>query len=98
VFRAVETVGLPECAINLAHGATYLALAQKNRASYDGLQAAMTDVEQYGNLPIPLNLRNAPTKLMKELGYGKGYEKYTKESLLPEELKGRKYLKFKKAE
>jgi len=53
----------------------------------------MGDVKKYGNLPIPLLLRNAPTKLMKKLNYGKGYEKYTKENLLPDELKGKKYLK-----
>ena len=91
VFRACETIGIPECAINLAHGVTYLALAKKDRASYNAYFSALADVKQLGNLPIPLNLRNAPTKLMKELGYGKGYEKYTKESLLPQELKDKKY-------
>jgi putative ATPase len=96
VFRAVETVGLPECAINLMHGATYLALAKKDRSAYDAFQLAMQDVEKYGNLPIPMNIRNAQTKLMKDLGYGKNYEKYTKESLLPEKIKNKKYLKKKK--
>jgi putative ATPase len=95
VFRAVETVGYPECGINLAHGATYLALAAKDRSSYEGLQAALGDAEIYGNLPIPLKIRNPVTKLMKDLEYGKGYEKYTKEDLLPEKLKGKKYLKRK---
>lgn len=93
VFRAVETVGLPECAINLAHGVTYLATSKKDRSSYDALQAAMEIVRQYGNLPIPLEIRNAPTKLMKDLGYGKGYEKYTKEDLLPEKIKNKKFFK-----
>ncbi|HEY4519213.1 MAG TPA: replication-associated recombination protein A [Candidatus Paceibacterota bacterium] len=92
VFRAVETIGLPECAINLAHGAAYLANSKKDRSAYDALQLAMADVKQYGNLPVPLKICNAPTKLMKELNYGKGYEKYTKEDLLPEKLKGKKYL------
>lgn len=92
VFRAVETVGLPECAINLAHGVTYLALCKKDRSSYDALGMAMEDVKKYGNLPVPLKIRNAPTKLMKDLGYNKGYEKYTKEDLLPEKLKNKKYL------
>jgi putative ATPase len=55
--------------------------------------AAMEDVKEYGNLPIPLSLRNAPTKLMKELDYGKGYDKYTEKDLLPDKLKGKKYLK-----
>lgn len=92
VFRAVETIGYPECAINLAHGVAYLARCPKDRSAYDGLQEAMKDVKKQGNLSIPLKIRNAPTKLMKELGYGKGYAKYTKEELLPEELKGKKYL------
>jgi len=92
-FRAVETVGYPECTINLAHGTVYLAKAKKDRSAYDALRAAETDVRQYGNLPIPLNLRNAPTKFMKEAGYGKGYEMYPSEetNLLPDKLKGRKY-------
>ena len=91
VFRACETIGYPECAINLAHGVVYLASAKKNRSSYNAYFAALGDVKQHGNLPIPLNLRNAPTKLMKSLGYGKGYEKYSKEDLLPDKLKGRRY-------
>lgn len=93
VFRACETIGYPECAINLAHGTVYLAKAAKDRSAYDGLRAAQKDVKQYGNLAIPLNLRNAPTDLMKELGYGKGYEPYTKKDLLPKKLKGRRYLR-----
>ncbi|MEK7143985.1 MAG: replication-associated recombination protein A, partial [Patescibacteria group bacterium] len=92
VFRAVEAVGLPEAAINLAHGAAYLSQCKKDRSAYDALQAAMEDVKKHGNLPVPLNLRNAPTKLMKELNYGKEYEKYSKESYLPDKLKGKKYL------
>lgn len=91
VFRACETIGYPECAINLAHGVVYLASAKKDRSAYDGLRSAQTDVTQYGNLPIPMNLRNAPTKLMKKLGYGAGYEKYTDADLLPDKLKGKKY-------
>ncbi len=95
VFRAVEMIGLPECQINLAHGVTYLALAAKNRASYDAYFAALDDVKRHGNLPIPLNLRNAPTKLMKEAGYGQNYQAYAKESLLPEKLKHKKYYQTK---
>jgi putative ATPase len=93
VFRACETIGYPECAINLAHGVVYLAKAPKNRNVYNGLRAAQADVDSYHNLPIPMEIRNAPTKLMKELGYGKGYEKYPGKgkSLLPEKLKGKKY-------
>ncbi|MEX0587337.1 MAG: replication-associated recombination protein A [Patescibacteria group bacterium] len=91
VFRACETIGYPECQENLAHGVVYLALAKKDRAAYDAYMEALGDVKKHGNLPVPLSIRNAPTKLMKELGYGKGYEKYAKESLLPEKLKGKKY-------
>ncbi len=92
VFRAVETIGLPECGINLAHGVAYLSKCNKNRSAYDAYMAAMEDVKKHGNLPIPLSLRNAPTKLMKKLDYGKGYEKYSEESFLPDKLKGKKYL------
>jgi len=92
VFRAVEIIGLPECGINLAHGVAYLSQCKKNRSSHDAYMEAMEDVKKFGNLPIPLNLRNPETKLMKGLGYGKGYEKYSEESFLPDKLKGKKYL------
>lgn len=102
VFKACETIGFPECQINLAHGVVYLASAKKDRSSYDAYFKALEDVQKFGNLPIPMNLRNlprlpggkagAPTKLMEELGYGAGYEKYTDKDLLPEKLKGKKYL------
>ncbi len=92
VFRACETIGYPECAINLAHGVSYLCKCPKNRSSYDALRAAQKDVKEYGNLPVPMNIRNAPTKLMEEIGYGEGYEKYSNESFLPEKLKNKKYL------
>ncbi|MDE1874517.1 MAG: replication-associated recombination protein A [Patescibacteria group bacterium] len=95
VFRAVETIGLPEAQINLAHGAAYLALAAKDRSSYDAYFEALGDVEKFGNLPIPMKIRNAPTKLMKELGYHKGYTKYDADSYLPDKIKGKKYLKRK---
>jgi putative ATPase len=91
VFRAVETIGYPECGINLAHGVCYLAQAPKNRAAYEAYMAALEDVKKTGNLPIPLLIRNAPTSLMKEWGYGKGYEKYTTQNLLPTALKNKKY-------
>ncbi|KKS84595.1 MAG: ATPase, AAA family [Parcubacteria group bacterium GW2011_GWA2_43_11] len=95
VFRACETIGLPECRINLAHGAVYLAQAKKDRRVYDGIGEALRDVEQYGNLPIPFIIRNAPTKLMKNEGYGAGYEMYPEESVsfLPDKIKNKKYLK-----
>jgi putative ATPase len=95
IFRAVETIGLPEAAINLAHGTAYLALAAKDRSAYDALRSAQEDVRKLGNIPIPLKIRNPETKLLKDLGHGKGYGKYDKESYLPEKLKGKKYLKKK---
>jgi putative ATPase len=95
VFRAVETIGLPEATINLAHGVVYLSTAKKDRSSYDAYLEAMADVKEHGNLPIPLEVRNAPTKLMKELGYHKGYEFYTDKSYLPEKIKNRQYFKKK---
>ena len=91
VFAAVDSVGFPEAAINLAHGTIYMATAPKDRRVVESLGEAMADAKNFGNLPIPMQIRNAPTKLMKELGYGKGYEKYTEESLLPEKLKGKTY-------
>ncbi|MBI3795430.1 MAG: replication-associated recombination protein A [Deltaproteobacteria bacterium] len=71
---AVHFVGLPEARIPLAQAATYLATAAKSNASYKAMLAALEDVKQHGPLPVPLHLRNAPTKLMKGLGYGKGYQ------------------------
>lgn len=91
VFRACETIGYPECAINLAHGTVYLASAKKDRSAYEAYFKAVDDVRRLGNLPVPLKIRNPVTKLVEDIGYGEGYEKYSKESLLPEKLKGKKY-------
>ncbi|MEA3355214.1 MAG: replication-associated recombination protein A [Patescibacteria group bacterium] len=98
VFKACQVIGLPECAINLAHGVVYLSKAKKDRSSYNALRAAQADIKKHGNLPIPLHLRNAPTKLMKNLNYGKGYEIYPdkNKNLLPEKLKNKKYYQEKK--
>lgn len=93
VFRACETIGYPECQENLAHGVVYLALAKKDRSTYDAYMQALSDVKQYGNLPVPLKIRNPVTKLTKKIGYGKNYQMYDKESLLPEKLKSRKYFR-----
>jgi putative ATPase len=98
VFEACSKIGYPECAINLAHGTVYLAQCKKSRASYDAYFAALDDVRAFGNLPVPLKVRNAPTKLMKDLKYGKGYKAYDEESYLPEKLKKKKYLKEEKKE
>jgi putative ATPase len=91
VFRAVEIIGLPEAAINLAHGTVHMATAPKNKSAYNAYFEALADVQKLGNLPVPMEIRNAPTKLMKDLGYHKGYEAYTKKSLLPDKLKDKKY-------
>ncbi len=96
VFRAIETIGMPECAINLAHGVVYLSQAPKDRSAYNAYLLALEDVKKYGNLSIPLDIRNPTTKFNKELGYGKNYEKYTNNNLLPEKLKNKKYLEKRK--
>ena len=96
VFDAVERIGLPECRINLAQGVVYLASAKKSNKSYDALCKAEEVVEETMNLLVPLHLRNAPTGLMKNLDYGKGY-KYThveddsKQTYLPEEIKDKRF-------
>jgi len=92
VFKACETIGYPECQINLAHGVAYLSQCKKDRSAYDAYFAALADVKKLGNLPIPMKLRNAPTKLMKEVGYGEGYELYDRESYLPDNIKTKRYL------
>lgn len=98
VAQAVELVGLPEARINLAQGVTYLALAPKSNASYLGINAAMDEVKASGPQPVPLHLRNAPTGLMKTLGYGKGYDYphdreggVSDQAHLPPELEGRRF-------
>jgi putative ATPase len=96
VFKACETIGYPECAINLAHGTVYLSSAKKDRSAYEAYFRAVDDVRKHGNLPVPLKIRNPVTKLMKDIGYGEGYEAYTEKSLLPEKLKDKKYYAKKK--
>ncbi|MCB0349103.1 MAG: replication-associated recombination protein A [Bdellovibrionales bacterium] len=93
-MQAVEFVGLPECAINLAQVVTYLATAPKSNRSYLSLKKAQAEVEASGNLKIPTGIRNAPTQLMKNLGYGKDYlyshdhpKGYAKQQFLPTEIK-----------
>ena len=98
VFRAVETIGLPECGINLAHGVAYLSNCPKDKSAYEAYGMALDDARKFGNLSVPMKIRNAPTKLMKDLGYGKGYEKYTAEDLMPDKLKDKKYFQPKKAD
>jgi putative ATPase len=98
VKDAVDFVGMPEGWIPLAHGATYLASAQKSNASYLAYLEAVEDVRKNGALPVPLHIRNAPTELMKRLGYGKGYkyphnydDSIVEQTYMPEKLKGRGY-------
>ncbi len=98
VKQAVEFVGMPEGVIALAQGVTYLAGAPKSNASYRAMLAAREDVRKLGALPVPMHIRNAPTPLMKDLGYGAGYRyphdyegALTDQDYLPEELVGRRY-------
>ncbi|MBI4252956.1 replication-associated recombination protein A [Candidatus Uhrbacteria bacterium] len=99
VFQAVHAIGMPEARIPLAHCAVYLSKAPRNNSAYMGIEAALSDAKEHGNLPVPLHLRNAPTKLMKDLDYGKGYqyahdfkEKIADMQCMPDELKDRRYL------
>jgi putative ATPase len=91
VFQACNTIGYPECQENLAAGVVYLATSKKDRSAYEAYMKALKDVNTFGNLPVPLKIRNPVTKLMEDVGYGKGYEKYDKQSYLPEKLKDKKY-------
>lgn len=90
VFRAVESVGMPECIYNLAHGTAYLSRAAKDRSTTDAIAKAMEDVRRFGNLPVPMVLRNAPNELMREMGYGRD-DDGSGEDLMPEKLRGRRY-------
>jgi putative ATPase len=97
-YQACHFIGLPECNVILTQCVAYLARASKSNALYTAYGAAAEDVHRLPNAPVPLHIRNAPTDLMKNLGYGKGY-KYNpnfkgpvEQDYLPDELKGRKYL------
>jgi putative ATPase len=97
-YQACRFIGMPECSVNLAQAVVYMAKSKKSNELYKAYQKASGDVKKLGNLPVPLHIRNAPTKLMKDLDYGKGYKyspdfKYEEDQeYFPEELKGRKYL------
>ena len=98
VFDACHKLGLPECNVHLTQIVTYLALAPKSNAMEAAYNAAAADAAEMTAEPVPLHIRNAPTKLMRESGYGKGYvyahdtaEKITKMSCLPESLRGKRY-------
>lgn len=98
-FKACEVIGMPECELALAQAVAYMAKAPKSNKLYIAYGKVKEDVEKYGNLPVPLEIRNAPTKFMKEIGYGKDYKyehskeaKKTDQEYMPEKLKGKKYL------
>jgi putative ATPase len=97
-FTAVDYVGMPEARIMLSQAATYLASAPKSNASYLAIEEAMADVKRQSNEPVPLHLRNAPTKLMKDLKYGKEYKyshsydnHFVEQQYLPDNLKEKIY-------
>lgn len=97
-YQACHFIGMPECNVILAQCAAYLARAPKSNALYVAYGQAAEDVRRLPNAPVPLHIRNAPTKLMKDLGYGKGYkynpdyEGPVEQDYLPDALKGRRYL------
>lgn len=94
-FEAVDKIGYPECRITLSQTAVYLACSAKSNASYMAIETALATVKETGDLPVPLPIRNAPTKLMKSLGYGKDYaydhnstRNFSGQEFLPDEIKG----------
>lgn len=98
VFQACQFIGLPECDVHLTEAVIYLALAPKSNAAYKARLTSKKDVRSYGNLPVPLQIRNAPTKLMDDLGYGENYQyahkskdKLTSMETAPPEIKGHEY-------
>ncbi|MCP4312310.1 MAG: replication-associated recombination protein A [Bacteroidetes bacterium] len=97
-FQAVHMIGMPEARIILSETTIYLAASAKSNSAYMAINMAMELVRNTGNLPVPLHLRNAPTKLMKEIGYGKDYkyahsyeDHFVKDHYLPEELKNQQF-------
>ncbi len=93
-FQAVNTIGYPEARIILSQCATYLATSPKSNAAYEAIGKALSLVKKTGNLPVPLEIRNAPTKLMKDLGYGENYKyahsyegNFVKAEFLPDEIR-----------
>jgi putative ATPase len=97
-LQAFQVIGMPEGRIIMGQAVTYLATAPKSNASYAGINSALAEVRKSGALPVPLHIRNAPTKLMKEQGYGKGYQYahdyedgFSGQECLPEKLAGRKF-------
>jgi len=95
-FLAVERIGMPECQYNLFHCAAALAKAEKSRATADAMQQALRAAKEHPELPVPLHLRNAPTKLMKDLGYNQGYKWQANfqhdAGFLPDEIKDIRFM------
>ncbi len=98
VYQACHFLGMPECDVHLTHAVVYLSMAEKSNALYRACEACKTDVRELPAEPVPLQICNAPTGLMKELDYGKGYEyahdteeKLTRMQCLPDALVGRRY-------
>ena len=97
-YQATHFIGMPECNVILSQVTAYLARAPKSNALYEAYGRVRSDIMDLPNEPVPIHLRNAPTDLMKDLGYGKGYkynpayEGPVEQDYLPEKLKGRKYL------
>jgi putative ATPase len=97
-YQACHFIGMPECNVILAQVVAYLAKAPKSNALYVAYDSIRNDIRELPNEPVPLHIRNAPTKLMKNLGYGKGYkynpdfEGPVDQDYLPDRLKGKKYL------
>ena len=97
-FQAVDVIGYPEARIILGQCAVYLACSPKSNASYVAIDAALQAVREKGDLPVPLSIRNAPTGLMKDMGYGKGYQyahnhqgNFADMEFLPDQLRGSKF-------
>lgn len=97
-FQAVNVIGYPEARIILSQCAVYLAASPKSNASYVAINDAISTVNETGDLPVPLSIRNAPTKLMKNMGYGKGYQyahsyegNFVQAEFLPDQIKGMKF-------
>ncbi len=97
-FDAVSKIGYPECRINLSQCACYLACSAKSNATYMALENAQAAVKRWGDLPVPLHIRNAPTKLMKDMGYGDGYKyahdyegNFALQEYLPQGLEGSRF-------
>lgn len=98
VYQACHFIGMPECSVHLTHAVTYLSLAPKSNALYVAYETAKRDALEMLDEPVPLQIRNAPTRLMKDLHYGEGYQyahdtedKLTTMQCLPDALQGRKY-------